>query len=263
MYDPFETEISFQYLKRVINKLKEPICLLGGWAVYLIVNNNFSRLMHRDYIGSRDIDLGFHVDKKWSLEELNKSAIAESLKMLEKELGFKPLTFRLFKQFHIDEKEEISHEEAKSIPMHLLFPLYVDLMVDNLHPKFKEAIGLLALDEPLLKFVFEDKNNRTELNQFTKKLWLPKPTLLLATKINSVGNRDKEHKIIKDICDIYALISYSGINIKKMKQTLLKFLSQKKIDENINKISKEEIKRSSSVLDVSERDMEVRIKSLL
>jgi len=262
MYESFETKLSFEYLQKIIDKIKEPTCLLGGWAVYLTVNENYRKLMHRDYIGSRDIDLGFHVDKNWSSEELKSSFIAKTLMSLEKELDFKPLAFRLFKQFHIDEKKELTEEEAKNIATHFLFSLYVDLIVDNIHPKFKEVIGLFALDEPLLKFAFEDKNNRIELKQFKRKLWLLKPSLLLATKINSVANRDKEHKRIKDICDIYALLSYSDMNMKKIKDDVLKFLSQDKINKNIN-FSKEEINKSSSILGVSEKEMEIRISSLL
>ena len=99
MYESFETNLSFEYLQKIIDKIKEPICLLGGWAVYLTVNDNYRKLMHRDYIGSRDIDLGFHVDKNWSPEELKNSFIAKTLMSLEKELDFKPLAFRLFSSF--------------------------------------------------------------------------------------------------------------------------------------------------------------------
>lgn len=258
MYNLFETETSFEYLKKVIIKLEEPVCLLGGWAVYLIVNNNFNRSMHRDYIGSRDIDLAFHVDKKWSIDELKKSSIANALTVLEKEMGFKPLSYRLFKQFHMDEKEEISDEKAKTVPTHLLFPLYVDLMVDNLHPKFKEVIGLYALDEPLMRFLFE--GSRKVINLFNRKIWIPNPALLLATKINSVSNRDKEHKKIKDVCDIYALMSYSGVNIKKLRKDILTYLPQDKITGNLKKISEEDIKKVSIILGVIERDMKVRIE---
>lgn len=258
MYNLFETETSFEYLKKVIIKLEEPVCLLGGWAVYLIVNNNFNKAMHRDYIGSRDIDLAFHVDKKWSIDELKKSSIANALTVLEKEMGFKPLSYRLFKQFHIDEKVEISDEKAKTIPTHLLFPLYVDLMVDNLHPKFKEVIGLYALDEPLMRFLFEGR--RKVINLFNRKIWVPNPALLLATKLNSVSNRDKEYKKIKDVCDIYALMSYSGVNIKKLRKDVLKFLSQDKITANLRAISKEDIIKGSIILGVMERDMKVRIE---
>ena len=38
LYPNYETEISFKYLKEVVNILDEPICILGGWAVYFTVN---------------------------------------------------------------------------------------------------------------------------------------------------------------------------------------------------------------------------------
>ncbi len=63
LYSKFETETSYQYLKRIIEVLNEPVCLLGGWAVYLTVNTRFRESQGRNYLGSRDIDIGFHVDK--------------------------------------------------------------------------------------------------------------------------------------------------------------------------------------------------------
>ena len=41
MYDNKETRRSYEYLKKVISVLEEPICLLGGWAVFLTVNKNY------------------------------------------------------------------------------------------------------------------------------------------------------------------------------------------------------------------------------
>ena len=63
MYKEFETRTSYKYLKEVISALEEPICILGGWAVYFHVNMNFQKSQGRPYIGSRDIDVGFHFEK--------------------------------------------------------------------------------------------------------------------------------------------------------------------------------------------------------
>ena len=41
MYRDEETKISYKYLQEVIEQLDEPICLMGGWAVYFIVNDLF------------------------------------------------------------------------------------------------------------------------------------------------------------------------------------------------------------------------------
>jgi hypothetical protein len=36
------------------------MCLIGGWAIYETVNKNFTADRGRPYIGSKDIDIGFH-----------------------------------------------------------------------------------------------------------------------------------------------------------------------------------------------------------
>jgi hypothetical protein len=43
----------------IFTQLKIQTCLLGGWAVYYLVNKNFQKVTGRTYIGSRDIDLVF------------------------------------------------------------------------------------------------------------------------------------------------------------------------------------------------------------
>jgi hypothetical protein len=41
MYDDIEVEISKKYLDRITVILDEPIVMLGGWAVYLSVNEKY------------------------------------------------------------------------------------------------------------------------------------------------------------------------------------------------------------------------------
>ena len=78
MYEDVEIETSYRYLKIVFSRLKEPIFILGGWAVFFTVNADYKRKAKRDYIGSRDIDLGF--EKPGTLKE--------TAAVLEKELKF-------------------------------------------------------------------------------------------------------------------------------------------------------------------------------
>jgi hypothetical protein len=66
--------------------------LLGGWAVYYIVNENFQKATGRTYIGSRDIDLGFHLNKVWSKAQLAKSDFINSITTLEN-MGSDQLVF--------------------------------------------------------------------------------------------------------------------------------------------------------------------------
>jgi hypothetical protein len=100
-YQHSETETSQKQLQNIFKQLNDPLCLLGGWAVYYVVNESFQKATGRNYIGSRDIDLGFHINKDRSQEQLEKSEFINSIKTLEN-TGFRSVSFRLFKDFNID-----------------------------------------------------------------------------------------------------------------------------------------------------------------
>lgn len=246
MYAEFETRASYNYLQKVISVLQEPICVLGGWAVFLHVNKNFRKAQGRHYLGSRDIDLGFHFDKQITLKQMKNSSLAKSIELLQNQLNFKPLSFRLLKEIHTETEEEIL--EGQKVPTYFTFPLYVDLLVDYIPLKFKEFFHFQPADEPLLRFVFENKEYREELKQFNKKLWLPKPELLLATKINALKYRDREHKKIKDICDIFALLWYTKEKPQGLKDKIIQFIDLKKINKIISIINKEDYQKASQQL---------------
>jgi hypothetical protein len=198
-------------------------------------------------LGSRDIDLGFHIE-----ENLTKSGLSQTILILKEKLKFKPLSFRMMKEIHTETAEEI--KEGEIVPAHFVFPMCVDLIVDTIPKNFKKTFGFDPIDEPLLKIAFE-KGEHIIMEEFEKKLLLPRPELLLAMKINSLPNRDKEHKRIKDLCDIFALAWYTGINLNEL--DLSKYVSDKSIktcqkliaDDDLEKAAaqlghdKEEIKR--------------------
>ncbi|MBI2147392.1 hypothetical protein HYU19_02835, partial [Candidatus Woesearchaeota archaeon] len=184
MYPEFETRTSYRYLKQVISALEEPICILGGWAVFLHVNKNFQKAQGRPYLGRRDIDLGFHLDKNATVEQMKGSALSKSLDTLQYKLNFKSVSFRLLKEVHTETEEEIG--EGKIIPAHFIFQMYIDVLVDNIPEKFRDVFHFQPADEQLLRFAFEDEKYREELKEFDKRLWLPKPELLLATKLNAL-----------------------------------------------------------------------------
>ena len=75
LYEPNETKTSQKQPEQIFKSLKGPACLLGGWAVYHIVNKNFEKTNGKPYIGSRDIDIGFHIDKNWT-EKAARSLVA-------------------------------------------------------------------------------------------------------------------------------------------------------------------------------------------
>jgi len=212
MYDDFETNTSYKYLKTVVEALKEPICILGGWAVYFQVNQRFKEANGRDYIGSRDIDLGFHFDENTALAI---SPMADSIKAIEK-LGFEPLSFRYVK----DIDRFTGEPTEKMIPLHQRFQMAVDLIVDFVSPKFKHVFRFTPVCEPLLKFAFD--GNATRMVEFDKKLLLPSPEVLIATKLHSIPHRSKKDKVVKDLCDLYALLWYTGSSLNTTVNNLRK-----------------------------------------
>lgn len=238
MYKEFETRTSYNYLKHVINSLGEPICILGGWAVFFHANAKFQKAQGRPYLGSRDIDLGFHMEG-----DISKSTLKQTITILQKKLNFKPLSFRLMKEIHTETAEEINAGEI--VPAHFIFPMYVDLIVDTIPKDFKKTFGFDPIDEPLLKTAFE-KGEHTIVTEFKKKLLLPNPELLLAMKINSLPGRDKEHKRIKDICDIFALTWYTDVNINEL--DLSKYTSPKSIKTCLNLIADDDLAKAAAQL---------------
>ena len=106
MYESSETDISRRHLEEVISSIEEPIVVLGGWAVYFLVSNGYRETTGREYIGSRDIDLGFHMDEK----DMDNTAFAKAFRKLTEDLGFKLLSFRLL-QFSV---------QCKTFPLMLI-----------------------------------------------------------------------------------------------------------------------------------------------
>lgn len=218
MFQNHELDISQSNLTTVFSQMREPVCLLGGWAVHLTVNQNFKDVSGRDYIGSRDIDLGFHIDPDWSIKELENSAFAQSVKILA-DNKFVGRGSRFVKHYDIATLKELTEDQTRKKPMYEMFQLFVDPMVDNIHRDSQKTLGFTPLDEPLLSEVFNGKKFTT-LSGFGGKFMLPRPEVLLATKISSVTKRDMVHKRIKDIADIYALSWHSGLKFEDLKQKL-------------------------------------------
>lgn len=260
LYQKFETDISFEYLQEVVKNLEEPVCILGGWAVYFTVNENFRKGQGRNYLGSKDIDIGFYLDKNLDENGLKSTAFGKSIALLEC-TGFKPLGFRYYKEINIETRKELMDEESAKIPSYNIFQIYVDPIVNNLHPSLQKIFGFVPIDEPLLSLVFEDKLNRKELKEFNKLLWLPQPDVLLATKIKSAVNRTKDEKLIKDVCDIYALSWYSEKTFDEIRSRLHRILSN--VNPAIQKLlSKDILKQVETAIGIDADVIETVINGL-
>ena len=238
MYKDIETETSYKYLKIVISSLKEPICILGGWAVFFAVNKNYQKQALRVYIGSRDIDIGFN----------SVSSFKHAASILEGRLKFRFVSFRYYKNVHAETGKDLSDEEVKSMPQHMYFQMYVDPIMSYANSGLKSVLGFTPIDEPLLKYAFEDKKYGKYVKEFGRKLLLPAPEILLASKICSAMLRDKEHKRYKDICDITALCLFAGVPIDDIIKTGKSFASKNKLKKFSSMDFAEDIKNCSNTL---------------
>ncbi|MGI0015954.1 MAG: hypothetical protein ACREBU_21245, partial [Nitrososphaera sp.] len=79
MYSESQTDFSRVYLKQILGSVSQPCCLIGGWSVYFTVNEAFERATGRQYVGSRDIDIGFHFDPGWNQKEFETSPFSEAI----------------------------------------------------------------------------------------------------------------------------------------------------------------------------------------
>ncbi len=170
--------------------------------------------------------------------DLSRSSLAQTINTLTKKLNFKPLSFRLMKEIHTETEEEIKNGEI--VPAHFVFPMYVDLIVGSIPSNFRKIFGFNPIDEPLLKTVFE-KKEFIIVKKFGKKLILPNLEVLLAMKVNSLPNRDREHKKIKDVCDIFALAWYSDINLGEI--NLAKYITERNLKKCLKSISDEDFEK--------------------
>ncbi len=252
LYEPNEIRNSEKQLEKIFKQLGST-CLLGGWAAYHTVNRNFAKANGRKYIGSRDIDIGFHISKEWNEEQLRKSDFMTAIKTIES-MDFRSVSFRLVKDFDLDTGQELTPEESAKLPLYRIFQLYIDPIVDHIHPKIKNLLGFVPIDEPLLTLVFQDRMY-TITTLFGKIVLLPKPHVLLAMKLNSAPNRDKENKRIKDIADIYALLWYSDVALPQLKNQLFSIYPKEKARKTLQNFAKEDIDEVSTAVGISAQEI--------
>lgn len=238
-------------LGAVLAAVEGPACLMGGWAVHLAVNAGYRESTGRDYVGSKDIDIGFHLAQ--ASGPLGQSAYAESIRALER-MGFYNVSFRMLRSYHRETGRALGRDEEKRVPEYDLFRLYVDPMVDSVPDGFADALGFRPIDEPLLRAVFEG-GRRDEVEAFGARFTVPKPDVLLAAKVVALPDRGKEYKRHKDIADIYALIWHSGPAPGDLKSDVLRHVPDGQIKRALRTIREEEYEKTSGMLGVPARTL--------
>jgi len=209
------TTLSEKELQDVISVTEPPACLLGGWAVHLHVTDGFQEAHGRPYIGSRDIDLGVHIDSEWSKPEVQAAPVATTLDRIESELGYHRGRFGFYQQFRRETGNRLTDEEARGQPAHNIFRVDIDIIPDTTAlDTFQDTFGFRPPAEPLLAPVFTDDEGEA-LDEYVS--WTaPEAALispaasLAAMKIRAFPERDKSHKQLKDLADLHALLWYTG-----------------------------------------------------
>ncbi len=189
------SEISFNEMKKIWKRLKHLAIIIGGWASHFLINDKFYEWKKIHYIGSRDIDFGIRA------RDLGK--VSQRLKAL----GYKPLNFRFYKIFDRITKKQISEEIASKKPLHEIFYLYVDLLLDE-----KVAKNVTFFSDPLLKFSF-DNALFIEIDEF--KIIRAEPLVLL--KLRCLKEMDKE-KRIKDMLDILLTVNLADFDLQLFRE---------------------------------------------
>lgn len=207
------TEYSRREVETVFRHVAPPAALLGGWAVHLQVNGEFETVEGHSYIGSRDIDIGVHVDPAWDDADLRSQPVGETIRGIGSELEFDRSRFGFKKTVDRETGETLTEEEATEFDLFNLFEVYIDIIPDTPDlDAFDQTFGFRPPDEPLLAQAFDGRSTPlSDLVDWTipSSIVLVDPDVLAAMKVRSMPDRSKLEKQVKDIADLYVLLWYT------------------------------------------------------
>jgi len=200
IYDPLETDASRRVLLELLDEigLRESFGLVGGWAVHHLTRDNFLRATGREFPTSRDIDV--FVDCSGDFP-------SEFVRVLTK-VGFVPGEYGFRYRLILDRNtmERMGEEEAKRKQTFDLIYVFLDVLgngpSDVLGVWPNEIVGRM-IDEGGLKAITVDG----------RRVFVPKEDMLLLLKVDSFLQRETKEKRMKDACDIYGLLFYTGPGI--------------------------------------------------
>ena len=185
------------------------------------------------------------MDKTWTDADLKKSAFFKSIKIL-KDMKYYEIGSRFVQHHDLETKRLLTETEYKSRPIYDMFDLFVDPIVDTIHPRTKALFGIDPIDEPLLASVF--RNNHVTMSDYLgEKIMLPNPEMLISMKINSVLTRNKNDKRIKDIADIYSLTWHSNKKFQYLKHKIQKMCTNIAVISDFTDHDYDEVSRILSI----------------
>lgn len=261
------TSLSEGELQDVLRVAEPPVCLLGGWAVHLHVTEGFRDAHGREYIGSRDIDIGIHIDDGWTAEDVRESAVGETLERIEEELGYRRGRFGFYQQFHRDTGERLDDDQARDLASHNVFRVDIDVIPDTTElDSFESAFGFRSPAERLLEPVFSDQtgeplNNHVDWCVSNNAQIVP-PAALAAMKVRAFPDRDKSHKRLKDLADLHSLLWYVT-DYDDIKTSTVEQLTDEDLGTFEAAIESELYERTARLIDVDETVLRQSIQRLV
>ena len=191
---------------------------------------------------------------------MKSSAFSLFLQRME-DHGFQSQSFRLFRDFD-ESLEPLGAEEANRKAAFEIVKLYLDPIVDNIHPLISEVFSFIPVDEPLLETAFRDELFKVK-SIGGLQIRVLNPQSLLATKLNSVISRAQDHKKLKDLADIYSLTWYSGPSITEMKTDLERIIPNKKQYQVLRNVKENEYEEVGRVLGVDQSEVKRVFRELV
>ena len=248
------TDLSEGELQDVLRVAEPPVCLLGGWAVHLQVTEGFREAHGRDYIGSRDIDIGLHVDEDWTADDITDSPVGETLERIEEELGYSRGRFGFYQQFHRDTGERLDDDQARDLASHDVFRVDLDVIPDTTTlDAFESAFGFRPPAEPLLVPVFSDQTGEplTEHVDWSvsEEIRIAPPAALAAMKVRAFPDRDESHKRLKDLADLHSVLWYVA-DFDDVRAGALEELTDEDLDTFEAAIDSDLYERTARLIDV-------------
>jgi hypothetical protein len=208
------------------------ICICGGWAVYFTVNEFFKKQKDMNYIGSQDIDIGFSIEPMMGKTELESTNLFKMVDILEQN-GYEPSMFGYKKDITFKDID-LSEDEGKENT----FTLYVDILVNSYPPSYQDIHQYSFFEIPLIENIYNDKKNQVKLPNISKYLCIPTREMIGAMKMLSLPSRGEHHKMIKDICDLYALIWFADKSPNKIVDEISGLLEPISLERLKGKITK-------------------------
>ena len=164
--------------------------------------------------------------------ELESTNLFKMLDILEKN-DYKPSMLGYKKDIPF-ENIDLSKDEDKE----KMFTLYVDILVNSYPQSYQDIHKNSFFEVPLIENIYNDEKYQVKIPKLSKYLFIPNREMMIAMKIISLPSREKHHKIVKDLCDLYILIWSSDNSPNKIISELFEILGPtpfERLKENIDK----------------------------